>query len=93
MIYLFCLKLDNHFYSNSAFSSTGQPATFNVTVKPASNFPVDIYLLLDATFSMEDDVLNIKRLGGVIGTLVYLSKLIKSSARQKFLTFQKVNIL
>ena len=48
-------------------SVIGQPARFNVSVKPAPDFPVDIYFLVDGSFSMEDDLANIQALGGAIG--------------------------
>ena len=52
---------------NSKFSVIGQSARFNVSVKPALDFPVDIYFLVDGSFSMEDDLANIQALGGAIG--------------------------
>ncbi len=36
-------------------------------VEPARNFPVDIYLLMDLSASMEDDLDNLKRLGASLG--------------------------
>ena len=48
-------------------SVIGQPARFNVNVKPAPEFPVDIYFLVDGSFSMEHDLANIQALGGAIG--------------------------
>ena len=52
---------------NSKFSVIGQSARFNVSVKPAPDFLVDIYFLVDGSFSMEDDLANIQALGGAIG--------------------------
>ena len=52
---------------NSKFSVIGQSARFNVSVKPAPDFPVDIYFLVDGSFSMEDDLANIQALSGAIG--------------------------
>ena len=52
---------------NFKFSVIGQSARFNVSVKPAPDFPVDIYFLVDGSFSMEDDLANIQALGGAIG--------------------------
>jgi hypothetical protein len=37
--------------------------TFEVQVKPANNFPIDLYLLMDLSASMSDDLQNLKRLG------------------------------
>lgn len=45
----------------------GSPVTFPITVEPARNFPVDIYLLMDLSFSMEDDLVNLRRLGATLG--------------------------
>jgi protocadherin alpha len=41
----------------------GSPQTFEVQVKPANNFPIDLYLLMDLSLSMSDDLSNLKRLG------------------------------
>ena len=60
-------KLSKCLYKNSKLSVIGQPARFNVSVKPAPDFPVDIYFLVDGSFSMEDDLANIQALGGAIG--------------------------
>ena len=60
-------KLCKCLYKNSKLSVIGQPARFNVSVKPAPDFPVDIYFLVDGSFSMEDDLANIQALGEAIG--------------------------
>ena len=50
-----------------------QPVSFEVTVKPALNvqpdynFSVDIYLLMDLSYSMRDDLANLQRLGAELG--------------------------
>ncbi|CAI8001615.1 Integrin beta-1, partial [Geodia barretti] len=41
----------------------GSPVTFEVQVKPANNFPIDLYLLMDLSASMSDDLENLKTLG------------------------------
>ena len=46
----------------------GSPVTFEVQVQPANNFPIDLYLLMDLSFSMDDDLDNLKRLGTSLGT-------------------------
>lgn len=48
----------------------GEPVTFNVSVKPAPNFPLDLYLLMDLSYSMRDDLNNLKELGSQIGTFI-----------------------
>ena len=45
-----------------------------MSVKPAPDFPVDIYFLVDGSFSMEDDLANIRQLGGAIGMTENLSE-------------------
>ena len=60
-------KLSKCLYKISKLSVIGQPARFNVNVKPAPDFPVDIYFLVDGSFSMEDDLANIQALVGAIG--------------------------
>ena len=45
----------------------GSSEKFPVTVRPVNNFPIDIYLLMDLSFSMEDDLANLKRLGTQLG--------------------------
>ena len=48
---------------------TGAPITFPLRVRPARNFPIDLYLLMDLSFSMRDDLDNLKQLGADLGTL------------------------
>lgn len=38
-----------------------------MTVRPARNFPIDLYLLMDLSFSMRDDLNNLKNLGANLG--------------------------
>ena len=40
----------------------GESVTFTATVKPAPNFPLDLYYLMDLSFSMRDDLDNLKSL-------------------------------
>ena len=63
-------------------SFIGHPVTFNVSVKPSSDFPVDIYFLVDASFSMKDDLENIRQLGGAIGMTENLSESITFLAEE-----------
>lgn len=46
---------------------TGAPISFPLQVRPARNFPIDLYLLMDLSFSMRDDLDNLKRLGANLG--------------------------
>ncbi|XP_036767972.2 integrin beta-2 [Manis pentadactyla] len=42
----------------------GQAATFNVTFRRAKGYPIDLYYLMDLSYSMLDDLINVKKLGG-----------------------------
>ena len=48
----------------------GQPQSFTVSVRPADNFPVDLYLLIDKSFSMNDDLQNLKSLSSQLGIYI-----------------------
>ncbi|XP_023696608.1 integrin beta-7 [Paramormyrops kingsleyae] len=41
----------------------GEPMTFNVEFKRAEGYPIDLYYLMDLSYSMKDDLGNIKNLG------------------------------
>lgn len=43
---------------------TGQAAAFNVTFRRAKGYPIDLYYLMDLSYSMLDDLNNVKKLGG-----------------------------
>ena len=40
----------------------GEPLTFNFTVKPAENFPLDLYILMDLSNSYKEDLVIVKQL-------------------------------
>lgn len=42
----------------------GQAAAFNVTFRRAKGYPIDLYYLMDLSYSMLDDLRNVKKLGG-----------------------------
>ncbi|XP_014891238.1 integrin beta-2 [Poecilia latipinna] len=42
----------------------GLPHKFKVSFKRAEGYPVDLYYLMDLSYSMKDDLANVKRLGG-----------------------------
>ena len=48
-------------------SPPGDPIMFPLSVEPANNFPIDLYLLMDLSFSMRDDLDNLKALGAQLG--------------------------
>ena len=54
------------------FLVLGQPAKFTIKVKPAKDFPVDLYYLMDLSYSMNDDLQNLKDLGSGIGMYLFL---------------------
>lgn len=41
----------------------GQAAAFNVTFRRAKGYPIDLYYLMDLSYSMLDDLNNVKKLG------------------------------
>ncbi|XP_072552994.1 integrin beta-2-like [Salminus brasiliensis] len=41
----------------------GVPQTFEVAFKRAEGYPIDLYFLMDLSFSMRDDLENVKKLG------------------------------
>ncbi|KAM4887547.1 integrin beta-2 [Thomomys bottae] len=41
----------------------GQAAVFNVTFRRAKGYPIDLYYLMDLSYSMLDDLINVKKLG------------------------------
>lgn len=45
------------------FSPKGEPQTFQLKFKRAEDYPIDLYYLMDLSFSMEDDLENLKNLG------------------------------
>ena len=55
-----------HMYFH-VFFTKGSPQEFDVQVRPATDFPIDLYLLMDLSFSMNDDLQNLKTLGNQLG--------------------------
>ncbi|XP_041817036.1 integrin beta-1-like [Chelmon rostratus] len=41
----------------------GEPQSFEIKFKRVDDFPIDLYYLMDLSFSMEDDLPNVKKLG------------------------------
>lgn len=41
----------------------GEPQTFKLKFKRAEDYPIDLYYLMDLSYSMEDDLVNVKNLG------------------------------
>lgn len=42
---------------------SGEPQTFDLTFKRAEDYPIDLYYLMDLSYSMKDDLENVKNLG------------------------------
>lgn len=42
---------------------TGEPQTFEVKLKRVQDYPIDLYYLMDLSFSMKDDLAHVKTLG------------------------------
>lgn len=41
----------------------GEPQSFNLKFKRAEDYPIDLYYLMDLSYSMKDDLENVKNLG------------------------------
>ena len=52
---------------HSFLCDSGEPISFRLGIQPAPNFPLDLYLLMDLSASMNDDLANLKTLGDDIG--------------------------
>lgn len=50
-------------FEDKDFSCVGEPQSFEVKFKRVEDYPVDLYYLMDLSFSMEDDLPNVKKLG------------------------------
>ena len=46
---------------------TGEPQTFQVSVTPTSNYPLDIYILMDLSFSMSAYLNNLRSVSLQLG--------------------------
>ncbi|XP_060087487.1 integrin beta-2 [Heteronotia binoei] len=67
-----------------------QPAIFNVTFTRGEDYPIDLYYLMDLSFSMADDLDNVKKLGS---DLLKALKKITSLARIGFGAFVDKTVL
>lgn len=41
----------------------GEPQSFDLKFKQAEDYPIDLYYLMDLSYSMKDDLENVKNLG------------------------------
>ncbi|CAB4036485.1 integrin beta-6 isoform X1 [Paramuricea clavata] len=46
----------------SAKVRVGEPITFTLTIEPSANYPVDFYILMDLSATMDDDLNTLKKL-------------------------------
>ena len=56
-----------HAYISSILFSIGLAQNLTVSVRPANNFPLDVYFLMDQSFSMNDDLQSFKTLASQLG--------------------------
>lgn len=57
---------------NNLYAFLGQPQSFTISVRPANNFPADFYFLIDKSFSMNDDLQNLRNLSSQLGIYTYV---------------------
>jgi hypothetical protein len=49
-------------FSKYFYLFLGEPITFKLEIEPSANYPVDFYILMDLTATMDDDLNNLKKL-------------------------------
>lgn len=49
--------------------SLDEPFRFNVSFRQAENYPVDLYYVMDLSYSMNDDKQKLAELGELLGML------------------------
>ena len=54
------------------FLIIGEPVTFSLSVQPAMNYPLDLYLLMDLSISLRNVLSNVQALASDIGKYLYL---------------------
>ena len=52
---------------NDVLYFLGEPKTVELNVRPAEDYPLDLYFVMDLSYSMSDDLLNLIRLGDTLG--------------------------
>ena len=62
------------------FPIIGEPVTFSLSVQPAMNYPLDLYLLMDLSISMRNVLSNVQALASDIGK--YFICMVICSARK-----------
>ena len=56
------LVLLYQFYVRLVTVCTGEPQTFTLSVKPARNYPLDMYFLVDLSASQSPDLVTLRNL-------------------------------
>ena len=51
----------------NSYLVSDEPLSYTLFVQPSNNYPMDLYLLMDLSFSMKDDLSNLKVLGSHLG--------------------------
>ncbi|XP_022609751.1 integrin beta-1 isoform X1 [Seriola dumerili] len=69
---------------------SGEPQTFDLKFKRAEDYPIDLYYLMDLSYSMKDDLENVKNLGTSL--MVEMSK-ITSDFRIGFGSFVEKTVM
>ena len=60
-IYIFCL-----------IRPTGESQRITLNARPAEDYPLDLYYLMDLSKSMQDDLNNLKQLGPILGKAYFI---------------------
>jgi hypothetical protein len=53
----------------------GQPYTQEVKITPASSFPIDMYVLMDLSLTMSDDLGTLQRISQKLGQFIVVLSL------------------
>ena len=48
---------------------SGSPESFTLEVRPAGDYPLDVYFLMDFSASMGDDLSSVQNLANTIGNI------------------------
>ena len=68
MTFIDQLEVNVHFVYLLTDCIIGQTTTVKLTVRPAENYPVDLYYLMDMSYSMKNDLEKLTKLASKIGT-------------------------
>ena len=54
---------------------SGQKRSFDISVRTPENYPVDVYMLMDMSFSMRDNLKSVETLGSDLGVFCVIDLL------------------